>query len=130
MGAYGTFVENFPELYETFKIWLKEDHSDEITVRAIYMPNKGSGLKRRKYTSGNTALDIMDDDCFYISRKYDSLIKEGAYVKKISDNILMRLTRVLPFDIAGGFRVYTIERVTGTTEDKTTDLPVKEGVFA
>ena len=49
-GVYGSFLENFPELLESFSVWTKEDKTDIRTVRAIYMPNKGSGLKRRKYT--------------------------------------------------------------------------------
>lgn len=129
-GVYGSFIENFPELFETFTIWYSDDKSDAITVRAVYMPNKGNGIKRRKYTSGNTALDITEDDHFYISRKYDSQVKIGAYVQKLNDNIIMRLTKVVPYDKAAGYRVYLIERVNGTTIDKDQDLPVKEATFA
>lgn len=129
-GVYGSFYEHFQELSEFFHVWTLDDRSDIRTVKAIYMPNKGSGLKRKKYTSGNTALDILDDDEFYISRKYDGQIKEGDYVQKVNDNIIMRLTKVVPYDKAAGYRVYKIERVTGTTPDKDEDLGVKEGYFA
>lgn len=128
--VYGSFYEHFSELSEFFFVWTLEDKSDIRKVRAIYMPNKGSGIKRKKYTSGNTALDILDDDDFYISRKYDGQIKEGDYVQKVSDNIIMRLSAVVPYDVAAGYRVYKIERVTGTTPDKGQDLEVKEGYFA
>lgn len=129
-GVYGSFYEHFQELSEFFHVWTLDDRSDIRTVKAIYMPNKGSGLKRKKYTSGNTALDILDDDEFYISRKYDGQIKEGDYVQKVNDNIIMRLTKVVPYDKAAGYRVYKIERVTGATPDKDEDLGVKEGYFA
>lgn len=129
-GVYGTFVENFPELFETFSVWYADDKSDITTVRAIYMPEDGDGIKRRKYTSGNTGLDIIEDDQFYISHKYDSQVKVGAYVQKVNDNIIRRLTKVMRYDKAAGYYIYKIERVNGTTIDKTTDLPVKEGYFA
>lgn len=129
-GVYGSFLENFSELMEGFSVWTAEDKSDIRTVRAIHMPNKGSGLKRRKYTSGNTALDITGNDDFYISHKYDNLVKEGDYVEKIGDNIIMRLTELVPYDKAAGYRVFRIERVTGTTIDKDQNLEVKEATFA
>lgn len=129
-GVYGSFLENFPELLESFSVWTKEDKTDVRTVRAVYMPNKGSGIKRRKYTSGNTTLDMSGDDDFYISHKYDSLVKEGDYVEKIGDNTIMRLTELLPYDKAAGYRIFKIERVTGTTPYKNQDLNVKEATFA
>ena len=129
MAVYGSFIEHFSELEDSFYIWTAEDRSDQRLVRAIYMPNKGSGIKRRKYTSGNTALDITESDDFYIRRKYYGLVKEGDYVQKVNDNIIMRLTKDVPFDKAAGYRIYTIERVTGTTPDKVQDLLVKEAVF-
>ena len=57
-GVYGDFLENFLELREPFDVWDKEDASDIRQVIAVYMPNEGGGIKRRKYTSGNTGLDI------------------------------------------------------------------------
>lgn len=129
-GVYGSFLESFPELVESFLVWTKEDKSDVRTVRAVYMPSKGSGLKRRKYTSGNTALDISGNDDFYISNKYANLVKEGDYVEKKGDNIIMRLTELVPYDKAAGYRVFKIEKVTGTTVDKDQNLNVKEAVFA
>lgn len=129
MAVYGSFIEHFSELEDSFYVWTAEDRSDQRLVRAIYMPNKGSGLKRRKYTSGNTALDITESDDFYIRRKYYGLVKEGDYVQKVNDNIIMRLTKDIPFDKAAGYCIYTIERVTGTTPDKVQDLLVKEAVF-
>lgn len=129
-GVYGSFIECFPELMESFNAWTAEDKSDIRIVRAVYMPNKGSGIKRRKYTSGNTGLDITDSDEFYISRKYDGKVKVGDYITKVNDNIIMRLVKVLPFDLAAGYRVYAIERVTGSTVDDTDKLNVKEATFA
>lgn len=129
-GVYGTFIEDFQELYESFIVGDNDRWENERKVRAILMPSKGSTIKRRKYTSGNTGLDIKEVDEFYISRKYDSLVKIGDYVKKINDNIIMRLTGVLPYDKAAGYRIYAIEKVTGTTSDKDEELRVKEAVFA
>ena len=129
-GVYGSFLECFPELIEVFDVWTMPDKSDLRHVKAVYMPNRGSGIKRKKYTSGNTGLDITDSDDFYISRKYDGSVKIGDYVSKINDNIIMRLTKVVGYDKAAGYRIYSIERVTGATEDDTEILPVKEATFA
>lgn len=129
-GVYGTFVEEFRELSEPFYVWTLEDKSDIRLVRAIYIPNKGSGIKRRKYTSGNTSLDIIDEDDFYISRKYDACVKIGDYVTRMHDNIIMRLTGEVPYTKAAGYRIYTIERVTGSTPDKDEKLKVKEVYIA
>lgn len=129
-GVYGSFIENFQELMESFYVWTKEDKSDIRNVRAIYMPNRGSGLKRRKYTSGNTAIDIVDDDEFYISCKYNNNVKVGDYVEKIGSNIIMRLTTLTSYDKAAGYNVFKIERVTGATPDKDQPLVVKEAYFA
>lgn len=129
-GVYGSFIENFPELYESFIVWTKEDKSDVRTVRGIYMPSDGDIIKRRKYTSGNTALDIKEVDEFYISRKYDNYVKTGDYIQKVKDNIIRRLTGVVPYDKAAGYRIYVVERVTGTTTDKNEELSIKEATFA
>ena len=128
-GVYGDFMENFPELYDTFEYWYQQGEGHK-TCRALYMPNKGDGMKRRKYTSGNTAIDITEQDEFYINHKYDDEVKVGAFVQKVGDNIIMRLTHNLPYDKAAGYRVYTIERVTGTNENQQQELPVKEAYFA
>lgn len=129
-GVYGSFVENFPELFEVFQVWTNEDMSDVRTVRGIYMPNKGSGMKRRKYTSGNTAMDVTGNDDFYISHKYECYVKEGDYIRKVNDNIIMRLTELVPYTKAAGYLLFKIERVTGTTYDKNQKLEVKEATFA
>lgn len=129
-GVYGSFYEEFPELVERFHVWTAEDRSDERLITGIYIPTKGSGIKRRKYTSGNTALDITDVDEIYISRKYDGQVKEGDYIQKISDNLIMRITNNVPYDKAAGYRVYKVELVTGTTYDKDQPLKVKEATFA
>lgn len=129
-GVYGSFYEEFPELVERFHVWTAEDRSDERLITGIYIPTKGSGIKRRKYTSGNTALDITDVDEIYISRKYDGQVKEGDYIQKISDNLIMRVTNNVPYDKAAGYRVYKVELVTGTTYDKDQPLKVKEATFA
>lgn len=129
-GVYGSFIENFPELYESFIVWTKEDKSDVRTVRGIYMPSDGDIIKRRKYTSGNTALDIKEVDEFYISRKYDNYVKTGDYIQKVKDNIIRRLTGMVPYGKAAGYRIYVVERVTGTTTDKNEELSIKEATFA
>ena len=129
-GVYGSFYEEFPELVERFHVWTAEDRSDERLITGIYIPTKGSGIKRRKYTSGNTALDITDVDEIYISRKYDGQVKEGDYIQKIRDNLIMRVTNNVPYDRAAGYRVYKVELVTGTTYDKDQPLKVKEATFA
>lgn len=130
-GVYGDFIETFPELHEPFDAWNKEDASDTQRVVAVYMPNKGGGLKRRKYTSGNTGHDIINSDEFYITCNYDNIVKVGTYIRQVSKpQYVYRLTHDVGYDKAAGYHVYIIELVTGANIDKTEDLQVKEGYFA
>ena len=130
-GVYGTFVEHFTELNEPCECWNKEDASDKWTIVAIYMPTEGSGIKRRKYTSGNTGLDITESDEFYVSCRYDKDLREGTYIRRIQHpDYVYRLTKDVGYEKAAGYHVFTIERVTGTTIDKQEPLKVKEGYFA
>ena len=130
-GVYGDFVENFLELREVFDVWDKEDASDKRQVIAVYMPNEGGGIKRRKYTSGNTGLDITNSDEFYITCVFDDKVRVGTYVRSVAKpKEVMRLTHDVGYEKAAGYHVYTIELVTGANIDKTENLKVKEGYFA
>ena len=130
IGVYGTFVEHFAELNERCDCWNKEDASDKWTIAAIYMPTEGSGIKRRKYTSGNTGLDITESDEFYVSCNQDKDLKEGTYIRRLDHpEYIMRLTKDVGYEKAAGYHVFTIERVTGTTIDKQEPLKVKGAVF-
>lgn len=130
-GVYGDFVEVFPELREQFDVWDKEDASDKRSVVAIYMPNEGGGIKRRKYTSGNTGFDITNSDEFYIDNINGQKVQIGTYVRRLSEpQYVLRLTHDVGYDKAAGYHIYVIERVTGANIDKTEDLKVKEPYFA
>lgn len=130
-GVYGDFVECFPELRELCDAWNTEDASDITRIIAIYMPNEGGGLRRRKYTSGNTALDVVENDDFYVACAYDNVCRVGTYIRRINHpEWVMRLTNDVGYDLAAGYHVFKIERVTGANIDKTEDLDVKEGYFA
>lgn len=129
-GVYGDFIEAFPEAFEGFYVWRKDDRSDRYTIRAMYMPGGGDSIKRRKYTSGNTGLDVTGEDDFYVTERAAAKLQIGDYVQALGSPEIMRLTKLLPFGRLAGYRLYRIERVTGTTVDKTEDLHVKEAVFA
>lgn len=130
-GVYGDFIEVFPELREPFEAWDKEDASDKRRVIAVYMPNEGGGIKRRKYTSGNTGLDITNSDEFYVDNINGTKVKVGTYIRQLSaPQYVLRLTHDVGYDKAAGYHIYVIERVTGANIDKTEDLKVKEGYFA
>lgn len=130
MGVYGNFLLAFPELKERIKVWSKEDHSDERNIVAIYMTTEGGGIKRRKYTSGNTSLDIVDSDDLYVDYKYKSFINVGDYFQRKNDPFTYRVISCKPYDRASGYLWFDVERVTGATSDKDEALPVKEGYFA
>lgn len=127
-GVYGAFLEHFPELYEPFSIWTAQDKSDIRTIRAVFMPDEDEGLRRIPFDGGATALDLEGHDQLYVSSKYDSKIKEGDFVSKAGDNIVMKVTKSIKYDKAAGYRVYRIERLTGTTNKQ--KLKIKEGHFA
>lgn len=130
MGVYGNFLTVFPELKERINVWSADDHSDERTVVAIYITSQGSRIKRRKYTSGNTSLDTKGEDTLFVSGKYQEQIHEGDYFKRQKCAYTYRVVQKAPYDLAAGYQVYTVERVTGATPDKDQPLPVKEGYFA
>ena len=130
-GVYGTFLEHFAELNEAFDAWNTEDASDKFQFVAVYMPTSGSGIKRRKYTSGNTGLDVTEADQLYVIDVWCKQLKEGTYVRRLAEpEHIMRLVNEVPYDKAAGYHVWNIERVTGATIDKQEPLPVKEGYFA
>ena len=130
-GVYGTFLEHFAELNEACDAWNKEDASDKFQITAVYMPTSGSGIKRRKYTSGNTGLDVTESDQLYVLDIWNKQLREGTYIRRLDHpEFIMRLVNEIPYDKAAGYHVWTIERVTGATIDKTEDLEVKEGYFA
>ena len=130
MGVYGNFLLAFPELKERLKVWTKEDRSDERNIVAIYMTTEGGGIKRRKYTSGNTSLDVVDSDDLYVDHKYKALINVGDYFQRKHDSFIYRVINRKPYDMAAGYLWFNVERVTGATLDKNEALPVKEGYFA
>lgn len=128
-GVYGDFIELFPELHETLTVWSKDDKSDSKYIRAVYIPKGGESIKRRKYTSGNTGLDIADSDQVYA--KSSCGLKDGDYFTRTQDNnIIYRVVGSLPYSKAAGYSVFTVERVTGTTIHKTDNLNVREATFA
>lgn len=127
-GVYGDFIELFPELHETLTVWSKDDKSDSRRIRAVYVPSGGESIKRRKYTSGNTGLDLSDEDQVYA--RLSCKLKDGEYFYRENDNIMYRVTGSLPYSKAAGYGVYKVERVTGATPDKDQPLKVKESYFA
>lgn len=130
-GVYGTFLEHFSELNEKFDAWNKEDASDKFEIVAVYMPTSGSGIKRRKYTSGNTGLDVTESDQLYVTNFWNEHLREGTYIRRLEHpEFIMRLVNEVPYDKAAGYHVWEIERVTGATIDKTENLKVKEPYFA
>ena len=130
MSVYGNSLLAFPELKERLKVWTKEDRSDERSIVAVYMTTEGGGVKRRKYTSGNTSLDIVDSDDLYVDYRYKNLINVGDYFQRKNDSFIYRVINRKPYDIAAGYLWFDVERVTGATPDKNEALPVKEGYFA
>lgn len=130
-GIYGTFLEHFAELNEPCDAWNKKDASDKFQIVAVYIPTSGSGIKRRKYTSGNTGLDVTESDQLYVLDIWSKQLREGTYIRRLEHpEFIMRLVNEVPYDKAAGYHVWTIERVTGATIDKTEGLKVREGYFA
>lgn len=130
MGVYGNFLTAFPELMETVQVWTKPDKSDIRLIRCMFVDDKMRGLARRKYTSGNTAHDIEDDDTMYVSAKYVGKIGVGDYFHRTGSPYTERVIRGEDYKKQAGYRMYMTERVTGATADKDQALPVKEAYFA
>lgn len=130
MSVYGGFITAFPELLETIQVW-RESKEDSKFLRIIYIPSKGEEIKRRKYTSGNTSLDIVNEDQIYVKESLKSKINVGDYFTRLLDNkVILRVTGRVPYSKAADYVVFTVQKVTGNTADDTGKLGVKEGYFA
>lgn len=125
---YGDFLVCFPELQEIASVWTKEDRADLRAVPIVYIPDRGSSIKRRKFTSGNTALDIEDDDYIYVHDSHKSQISEGDYFCR-ADKIIWRVSGKVDYSLPADYLCYAIVKVTGATYEQTDRLEVKEGRF-
>ena len=129
MGVYGDFLVCFQELMETIEVWTKADKSDLHRIRAVYIPSGGDTIKRRKYTSGNTGLDIVGNDLLQVPFTFRNKIKIGDYFRREKDPEMWRVTGVVDYTKPADFLQFIIERVTGATPEHTEPLPVKGGRF-
>ncbi len=127
-GVYGTFVECFPELFESFKLW-DNDETLADTVVGLYIPSKGESIVRKKFLSGNTVLDLNDDDLIFVPEYYSSLVKEGRYFRRRANADMQRIVRKLPYDTAAGYYIYAVQRVSGTRPNQTDTLNVAEATY-
>lgn len=130
MDAYGAFITAFPELMQTVTVWTEYDRSDKRQIRVLYVPSKGDVIKRRKYTSGNTLLDIQGDDVILVHTRYTKEIKIGDYVLFPDDDTPYRITAPRNYSNAADFRMYGIQRLTGADDTQQERLEVKEPYFA
>lgn len=126
--VYGDFLACFPELNESIEVWT-EGMEDTRTITAVFIPSGGSNIKRRKYTSGNTSLDITDEDLLYVHVSYLSQISTGDYFRR-TDKIIWRVVGKLDYAVPADYNVLRVAKVTGATQEQQDPLPVKEGYFA
>ena len=126
--VYGDFLACFPELNESIEVWT-EDTDDIRNITAIFIPSGGSDIKRRKYTSGNTSLDITDEDLLYVHVSYLPQISTGDYFRR-TDKIIWRVVGKLDYAVPADYNVLRVAKVTGATQEQRDPLPVKEGYFA
>ena len=125
---YGDFLACFPELNESIEVWT-EDTDDIRNITAVFIPSGGSDIKRRKYTSGNTSLDITDEDLLYVHVSYLPQISTGDYFRR-TDKIIWRVVGKLDYAVPADYNVLRVAKVTGATQEQRDPLPVKEGYFA
>lgn len=127
-GVYGDFIECFPELMETFKVWT-ESETDCRQIRGIYIPTKGGGIDRRKFTSKNWVLDQVDSDLIYVKLAYKDKIKIGDYFRRNAESPMRRVTTKVEYDKSAGYLVFGIEKVEGSRPDQKDSLNVKGAEF-
>lgn len=126
-GVYGNFLTAFPELMQPVMVWTKKDGSDKRTIRAILLDDTADGIRRKKYTSGNTALDIYDDAILYIDAIYIGYVNVGDYFYHPNNGYMMRICHQREYNQAAGYEAWDVEKVGGTTPEQTNKLNVKEG---
>lgn len=127
--VYGDFLACFPELQEPISVWTKEDRSDERKIQIVHIPTDGNSIRRRKYTSGNTGLDVVDEDHIFVHDSYTGKISTGDYFCR-NDKIIWRVVGRIDYSLPGDYCDYTVERVTGANQNQQGKLPVKEAYFA
>lgn len=128
-GVYGDFLSSFLELLDVIEVWTLEDKSDLRYINGAFIPGKGDSIKRRKYTSGNTGLDIVGSDSIYTFTQNDKIIYVGDYLSIPGSPYIWRVTNVQSYNRAADFIVCNIERVTGTTPENNGELKIKEAQF-
>ena len=127
--VYGDFLACFPELNESIEVWSDDEVGGVRNITAVFIPSGGGDIKRRKYTSGNTALDITDEDLLFVHISYLDQISTGDYFRR-TDKIIWRVVGKLDYAVPADFNVLKVAKVTGATIEQQEPLPVKEGYFA
>lgn len=130
MGVYGNFMTAFPELMRRLTVWSKKDESDSRIIRGILLDDTADGIRRKKFTSGNTAMDMYDDAILYTDIKYRDKIQVGDYLRHPDQHYMMRVCHEREYNFAAGYEAWDVERVGGSTPEQTEELSVREAYFA
>lgn len=130
MAAYGDFLSVFPELKRLILIWTKKDHSDERSIRGILLDDSAGGIRRKKFTSGNTAMDMYDESVLYVETRYKDRVHIGDYFHHPDESYLMRVCHQREFNFAADYIAWDVERVGGSTPDQDQELHVEGGYIA
>lgn len=128
-GVYGGFLENFPEIQERVYVWTNDRNTEERVITGAFIPQDGNKIKRRKYTSGNTGLDIVGSDDLYVYSCFSKSIYIGDYIELENIKGIRRVVDIVDYTESAGYMVCKVELVSGTTADMDEKLVLKEAQF-
>lgn len=109
MGVYGSFITNFPELFERMEVW--EENKEHIKIKGIYIPENGMSLMRLK-----GGIDLTGLDALYVLLNESKKIKLGMFFQRKEKNAVFRIVKEVEYQRAGDYKVYLIEKVSGEND--------------
>lgn len=133
-GIYGNILDHFPELFSLVTFWEMgrlpsggfSARSNERDIPVITL-NQAGDIIRRKKLIDTWVLDSTGNDVVY---SYDDVdIQLGSYMMHPQTGEMNIVARRLGYSLAGGMKVWGIQKVQGDKPDDPKTLKPTEGVF-
>jgi hypothetical protein len=138
MGAYGGFLEFFPELFQPIELYTQKPletagYKDKTligTFRVIFQSTGDDGITgpagRLSNKSQWRTLDFANNETMWSMQK----LPVGSFFKnQYKDNAIYRVVKNLDFYLEGGYYEWGIQRVTGDSGEQSGHLTINKGLY-